>query len=101
MHGLDSGDDDSSGQEGLETQHRSRNPFDGTVILFDDVVEIFILAHQDVNTGVSLDTFNDGRVGATLVDGDLLWHVVQVDGALQKAPSCSQVALGSEQSYLL
>jgi hypothetical protein len=40
VHGLDSGDDDSSGQKGLETQHRSRNPFDGTVVLFNDVVEV-------------------------------------------------------------
>lgn len=75
MHGFDSGDDDSSAPKGLETQHRSRNPLDGTVILFDDVVEIFILAHQDVNTGVSLDTFNGGRVVAALVDGDLFGSV--------------------------
>jgi hypothetical protein len=37
------------------------------------------------------------RVCATLVDGDLLGQVVQVDGSLQKAPGSRQIALGSEQ----
>ena len=67
------------------------------MVLFDDVVEISVLPHQDVNTGVGLDTFNGGRVGAAFVDGDLFWYVVQVDGTLQKATSCSQIALGREQ----
>jgi hypothetical protein len=35
VHGLDSGDDDFSAPKGLESEHRSRNPFDGTVINHD------------------------------------------------------------------
>ena len=66
------------------------------MVLLDDVVQIFVLAHEDVDTGVSLDTFNGRRVGAALVDGDLLWHAVQVYGAFEKAPGRRLVPLGSQ-----
>lgn len=66
------------------------------MVLLDDVVEVFVLVHQDVNTGISLDAFNGGRVGTAFVDGDLLWHVVQVNRALQKPAGRSLIALGSE-----
>ena len=36
-------------------------------------------------------------LGATLVDSDLLWHIVQVDGTFQKSPGSSHIALGSQQ----
>src|SRR5659263_674976 len=52
---------------------------------------------QGIHASVSLDTFNSSRVGAALLDGDLLWHVVQVDGALQESSSRSQISLGSEK----
>ena len=67
------------------------------MVLFDDVVEVFVLTHQDADTGDSLDTFNGCGVGATLVDGDLFWQVVQVDGAFQKSAGSSHISLGSQQ----
>ena len=48
-------------------------------------VELFVWAHKDVDTGVSLNTFEGRRFDAALVDGDRLWHAVQVDGTLQKS----------------
>ena len=86
MHGFDSGDEDSSGPKGLETQHRFCHSFDGPVVLLDNVVQVFVLAHQDVDAGVGLYAFNGRSIGTALVDGDLLGYAVQVDGALQKAP---------------
>ena len=67
------------------------------MILLDDIVQVFALAQQDIDACVSLDTFNGRRVGTTLIDGDLLRQVMQVDGALQKSSSCSQIPLGSEK----
>ena len=67
------------------------------MVLFDDVVEVFVLTHQDVDTGVSLDTFDGCGVGATLVDGDLFWQVVQIDGTFKKSAGSSQIPLGSEK----
>jgi hypothetical protein len=39
------------------------------VVLLDHVVQVLVLAHQDIDTGISLDAFNGGCIGATLVDG--------------------------------
>jgi hypothetical protein len=61
----------------------SNDPLDGPVVLFDDIVQISILAHQDVAADIRFDAFNGGRVGTAHVDGDLLPHIVQADGALQ------------------
>jgi hypothetical protein len=97
MHCFDSSNDDAGTAKRFETDHRPRNSFDASVVLLDDVVQIFVLANQEVHTGVGLDAFNSGRVRTALVDGDLLGHVVQIDGALQKATRCSYIALGSEE----
>ena len=56
----------------------------------------YALSHQDVDTGVSLDTFNGRRIGAALVDGDFLGHTMQVDGTFQKTLSRSLIPLGSQ-----
>ena len=55
------------------------------------------MTHQDIDAGVSLDALNGCCVGATLVDGDLLWHVVQVDGTFQKSAGSRHISLGSQQ----
>ena len=67
------------------------------MVLLDDVVEVFRLAQHNVDAGVSLDALNGRCVGATLVDGDLLWHVVQVDSLFKKATGRSPIPLGSQQ----
>ena len=67
--------------------------FDGAVVLFNDVVQVFVLSHQDVNAGVGLHTFSGRSIGAAIVDCDLLGNALQVDGALQKAPSSSLISL--------
>jgi len=80
------------------------NPSIGWVTRFDGPVgpvrrmlfRLLVLSHQDAETGVGLDTFNGGRIGTALVDGDLLGHAVQVDGSFQKTPGRSLIALGSQ-----
>src|ERR1035437_8156997 len=90
-------DEDPGAPKRLESEHRLGDSFDGPVVLLDDVVEVFVLTHQDVYAGISLDAFNGGRIGAALVDGDLLWHIVQVDGPFQKAARRSLISLGSQK----
>jgi hypothetical protein len=34
------------------------------VVLFDDVVEVFVLAQQDIDAGIGLDAIDGRRVGA-------------------------------------
>jgi hypothetical protein len=89
--------DDARAAKCFEAQHRAREPFDGPVVLLDDVVQILALTELDIGAGVSLDAFNGRQVDPAFVDGDLLWQVMQVDGPRQNAPRSSQIPLGSEQ----
>ena len=43
-HGFDTGNDDASAAKGLESQHGACDPFNGPMVLFDDVVEMLRLA---------------------------------------------------------
>lgn len=56
-----------------------------------------VLAHRDVDAVVNLGTFNGDRDGAAIVNGDFLWQIVQVDGAIQEPPGRSRIALDGEQ----
>ncbi len=69
------------------------------MVLFDDVLQVLVLSHLDVEKVIILDTFNDRRIGTVFVDGDPLWHVMQVDGTFQKTPGRSLIPLGSEEKF--
>ena len=97
VHRLDSIKNDARATEYLESQHRSNEPLDSTMILLDDVVQIFDQAQLDVAAGVSSNTFDRRGVRTALIDGDLLGHTVETDRALQKPTRCRLVALGGEQ----
>ena len=55
------------------------------MVLRNDM-EVFVLARQNSTESISLDAFNGRRVGAALVDGDLLRHSVPVYVAREKTP---------------
>lgn len=61
---------------GLGQARVQRDPCNAPVVLFDDVVEVFVLAQQDIDAGIGLDAIDGRRVGADFVDGDLLWQVM-------------------------
>ena len=71
VHGFDSCDQDSSTPKALQSQHWLCHSFNRPVALLDEVVEVFFLAHQDVDAGIHLDVFNGRRIGAALVGVDL------------------------------
>ncbi len=60
-------DDDRCAPNCLEAQYRSGNSLDGPMVLLNDVVETIVLVHQDIDAGISRNTFNGGRVGAAPV----------------------------------
>ena len=97
MHGFDTGNDDASAAKGLESQHGPCDPFNGPMVLFDDVVEILRLAHRDDNTTVGLDADDGGLVGPAFVDGDFLGHVVQADSPFEECAGRGMIALGTQQ----
>ena len=67
--------------------------FDIAVVIFNDIVQAFVLSHQDVKAGVGLHTLSGRCIGTAIVDCDLLGNALLVDGTLQKAPSSSLVSL--------
>jgi len=71
VHQFDSGEGYSGGPEGFKTEHRSSLSFDGSVILLDDVVEVFDLAHLNASPGLGVVTLDRRRVGTALVDRNL------------------------------
>ena len=66
------------------------------MILFDDVIQIFDLTDFDVSLMFSIVAFDRRRVGAALVDRDLLRRAMLADRLAQKAqrgfviPLCGQ-----------
>jgi hypothetical protein len=69
MHEFDAGERHCGGPEGLESQHESHQPLDGSMILFDNVVEVFDLTDLDVRLTFAIVAFDRRCVGATLVAG--------------------------------
>ena len=51
------------------------------------VVQIFVWAHNDVDTDVSLAAFDGRCMGTAFVGADLLRHAVQADNTRQIASS--------------
>ena len=54
---------------------------------------MFALPHLDVRARAGTDACNRRRVGAALVDGDLLGYAVQLDRALEETTRCGIVAI--------
>ena len=63
VHGLDAGDQDARAAEGLESEHRTGDAFDGSVVLLDEVVEVLRLAQFNHQPAVGLNA-GDGGYGA-------------------------------------
>ena len=97
MHGFDAGDWDSGAAKIFEPEHEVRDPFDGPVVLFDNIVEALRLSLRYGRTGVNMDADDRCLVGAALVKSDFLWHVVQPNRRFEKRASCGLIALGAQQ----
>ena len=79
VHDLDPGERHGGGPEGFEPEHQSRLPLNGSVILLDNIVEVFDLAHLDAGLGLGVVAFDRRRVGSALVDRDLCRRTVISD----------------------
>ena len=84
VHQLDPRERHGRRPEGLEPQHRSHQSLDGSMILLNNVVEIFDLTDLDASFVFSIVTFDRRRVGAALVDRDRIRRGIM--------PDCGSVA---------
>ena len=97
MHGLDAADQDPRAAKALESEYGPRDAFAGAMVLLDELVQLLRLAHPNEQAAVGLHADYRGRVGAALVDGDLLRHVVPTDGAFEECSGCGVIVLGTQQ----
>jgi hypothetical protein len=79
VHEFDAGKCRRGRTKGLEPQHRPYQPLDGSMILFDDVVEVFDLADLDACLSFGIVAFDRRGIGTALVDRDLLGRTVPLD----------------------
>ena len=64
----------------LETQHGTRDPFHGSLILLHDIIEILGVAEDDRGLVRLVVVRNRCRVAATPVDGDFLRQPLGANG---------------------
>ncbi len=94
---LDAGDSRFNGMESLEAHHRACDPFDETVVLFKDVVQIFDLPDLDRSSAIGefqdrIHRLKPGQIGTTLVYDDALGHAISADRPPEEAPRGGQIA---------
>ncbi len=96
MRHFDSSECGCSGMKCFETHHRLSDPLDKPVVLFKDIVEIFVLA--DFNDLAGTCEFQDrvhslqpGQIGSALVNDNPLGNTVGYNGLLEKPARCSQI----------
>ena len=96
VHQFNAGNEDARTAKGLESEHRPHDAFDRAVVLLQDVVEVSALTQLDACARCSLHAQDGSRIGAALVHGDLLGHIVQANGPLQETTCSSAVSLGTQ-----
>jgi hypothetical protein len=62
MHQFDAAQQNTCAPEGLEPEHRSSSPLDRPVILFDDVVQILVLADLERLVTLGIDRLKRGQI---------------------------------------
>ena len=77
--------------DGFEAKHWSGDPFDETMVLLNDVVEIFRLDNADDPANAreledNVDTLQANEISANLVDGDTHWDPVGSNGLRRHPP---------------
>ena len=71
----------------LEAGHGSRQSFDASMILFNDLNQIFTLTDFDSFLIVSVKLFQAPLIGSALINVDQTWFAVFPNRFLQKAKS--------------
>ena len=77
----------------FEAEHWSRQSFDASMVLFNDIVQVFTLTDFDSFLIVSVILFQARVIGPALINVDQTWFAVLTNRFLQKAALVSRVAV--------
>jgi hypothetical protein len=83
--------------EVIEASYRACDALDRTVILLDNVVEVFALPNHNFGAVLGIGITDPGVVRAALVDVDDLGNAVVLDGAREEPPCRTTIAFGGQQ----
>ena len=70
MRELHAGEGTLGSLEGFESEHGTREPFDGSMVLFHDIVQVFHLPDDDGRAMRLVVALDRGFIGVTAVNGD-------------------------------
>jgi hypothetical protein len=81
MHDFYASQDNACAAKVVEAHHRPDNAFDGTMILFDDVVQILDLPDLDRRFPFSVDGLQDRQIGPAFIRERTLMWLRPISGA--------------------
>jgi hypothetical protein len=97
VHDLDAAQQNAGTTEGLEPEHRPGTALDSPMVLFDDVVQILVLADLDRRVALRVEGPKSGQIRTTFIDCDRLGFAVLIDRLLEVALGCSLVTVSTQQ----
>ena len=68
----------------FEAEHWSRQPLDASMVLLDDVIQVFALTDFNAFVMVSIKLFQARMIGSTLINVDQARFAVFLEGFPQK-----------------
>jgi len=71
--------------ERFEPEHRPCDPFNGSMILFYHIIQVFDLTNGDGRPVLGVVAFDGGFIGVAAVNRDRFGDAVAADGLLQEA----------------
>jgi hypothetical protein len=97
VHHLDAAQQDPGAAKCFESQHGPGSPSDRTMVLLDQVIEIFGLVDLDGRCfTLGLMASSAGEIGAALVDSQRLRSAIPSDRFLKLPSGCRLVPMGSQ-----
>jgi hypothetical protein len=97
VYQFDAGEYRAGGSEPFEVEHRLGEPFNGAMVLLDNVVEVFKLTHKNRRIAAGVERIDARLIGPALFDPDLVRIAVRSHGLVEEALRRGHVALGRQE----
>src|SRR5450830_714809 len=97
VHKFNAGQNISGSTKRLESKHRTCHTLDRTMVLLNNVIEIFDLPYNNAQSLVFDDLINRCFICTALIHGDLSWLAIEKHGFVEEAHGRCLVTLGAQQ----
>jgi hypothetical protein len=97
VHQFVAGEDGAGGPKQFQVEHQPSHPLDSTMVLLDNVVEVFNLAHKHRYVAAGVDSIDHRLLGPALVHRDLVRIAVRSHSLVKEALRRGLVPLRRQQ----